>query len=80
MVVLCASLLVMPLVWSHYLATLIVPAAFLAQRLSAPLLLLPMVAWVPELAPLLVLVTLVLLFLVREESTVPRMTTAEASV
>ena len=45
MVVLCGSLLVVPLLWDHYLATLVVPAAFLAQRLWRPLVLLPLLSW-----------------------------------
>ncbi len=49
MITLCASLLMVPLLWDHYLATLVVPAAFLAQRLWAPLVLLPLLAWLPIL-------------------------------
>jgi hypothetical protein len=67
MVVLCGSLLVVPLLWDHYLATLVVPAAFLAQRLWPPLILLPLLSWLPIGAPILVIATMLLTFLVREE-------------
>lgn len=64
MVMLCASLLLVPLFWDHYLATLIVPVAFLAQRLWAPLILLPLLSWLPIASPLLVIGTMLLPFLV----------------
>lgn len=72
MVMLGASLLVGPLLWDHYLATLVVPAAFLAQRLWAPLILLPLLAWLPAAAPLLIITLMLLPFLVRDEGTSPR--------
>ncbi len=65
MVVLCASLLVVPLLWDHHLATLVVPAAFLAHRLWAPLILLPLLSWLPIAAPFLIVVVMLLPFLVR---------------
>ena len=64
MVMLSASLLVVPLLWDHYLATLVVPAAFLAQRLWRPLILLPLLSWLPVGAPILVVATMLLPFLV----------------
>ena len=64
MVMISASLLVVPLLWDHYLATLIVPAVFLAQRLWTPLIMLPLLSWLPIGAPFLVLGTMVLTFLV----------------
>ena len=64
MVMLSASLLVVPLLWDHYLATLVVPAAFLAQRLWRPLILLPLLSWLPLGAPVLVVATMLLPFLV----------------
>ncbi len=67
MVVLCASLLVVPLLWDHYLATLIVPAAFLAQRLWLPLILLPLLSWLPIASPILVVATMLMALLVRQE-------------
>ena len=66
MVMLSASLLISPLLWSHYLATLVVPSAFLAQRLWKPLILLPLLAWLPIMAPALVATTMLLPFLVRD--------------
>lgn len=47
MVVLGASLLLAPLLWDHYLAALVVPAAFLAQRGRPVGLLLPLLTWLP---------------------------------
>jgi hypothetical protein len=76
MVMLCASLLVVPLLWSHYLATLVVPAAFLAQRLWRPLILLPLLSWLPIAAPILIVVTMFLPFLVNRE---PATTESEPS-
>ena len=64
MVMLSASLLLVPLLWDHYLATLVLPAAFLAQRLWTPLILLPLLSWLPVAAPLLVVATMLLPFLV----------------
>jgi hypothetical protein len=42
-----ASLLLSPLLWDHYLAMLVLPAAFLAQRGRPWGLLLPLLAWLP---------------------------------
>ncbi len=79
MVMLCASLLLVPLLWDHYLATLIVPAAFLAQRLWGPLILLPLVSWLPIASPLLVIGTMLLPFLVpRSEPVAAGGSTVEA--
>jgi hypothetical protein len=64
MVMLSASLLVVPLLWDHYLATLVVPAAFLAARLWGPLICLPLLSWLPLGSPILVLATMSLPFLV----------------
>ncbi len=61
MVTVCASLLLVPLLWDHYLATLVLPAALLAQRWHVGLILLPLLAWLPLLAAPLVLATIVLL-------------------
>ena len=66
MVVICASLLIVPLLWDHYLASLVVPAAFLAYRVWPPLILLPLLAWLPIMAPALVATTMLLPFLVRD--------------
>lgn len=57
MVTISASLLLAPLLWDHYLVTLLLPAAFLAQRGRTWGLALPLLAWLP--APLLPLVALV---------------------
>ena len=67
MVVLFSSMLVVPLLWDHHLATLVVPAAFLAQRLWRPLILQPLLSWLPIGAPILILATMLLAFLVKEE-------------
>ena len=48
MVTIGATLLLAPLLWDHYLAGLLLPAAFLAQR-GRPLALgLPLLAWLPQ--------------------------------
>lgn len=78
MVVICGSLLVVPLLWDHYLASLVVPAAFLAHRLWPPLILLPLASWLPFLSPVLVIVTMLLTFLVREERSEPEPSAAVA--
>lgn len=67
MVTLVASLLLVPLLWDHYLATLLLPAAFLADRLRLIAILLPLLAWLPGLAlPGVVLAAMLLPFLVRD--------------
>ena len=43
-----AALLLSPLLWAHYLAVLLVPAAFLATRGHTWGLLLPLLGWLPE--------------------------------
>jgi hypothetical protein len=63
MITLAASLLMVPLLWDHYLATLVIPAAFLAQRLRPMAILLPLLSWLPFLSAFLVILTLLLLFL-----------------
>ena len=59
MVTVSASLLMVPLLWVNYLAMLVVPAAFLAQRLHPVLILLPLLTWFP--IPSAALVTFVML-------------------
>jgi hypothetical protein len=62
MLTLCASLLMVPLLWEMYLLTLIVPMALLADRLRPAVLLLMLVSWLPAvLTPLMLLGTVVLL-------------------
>ena len=56
-VTLGASMLLSPLLWDHYLATLVLPAAFLAARGRPVALLLPLLTWLP--APVLPLVVVV---------------------
>ena len=63
MVTLCASLLLVPLLWDHYLATLVLPAALLAQRWHPALILLPLLSWLSFLSAPLVLVTMILALL-----------------
>jgi len=48
MVTVGASLLLAPLLWDHYLAGLLLPAAFLAQRGRPWALALPLLAWLPQ--------------------------------
>jgi hypothetical protein len=47
MVTLGASLLLTPMLWDHYLVTLLLPAAFLAERIRPAFILLPLLAWLP---------------------------------
>lgn len=54
MVTISATMLLAPLLWDHYLASLLLPAAFLAQRGRTWGLALPLLGWLP--APLLPLV------------------------
>jgi hypothetical protein len=63
MVTLTASLLLVPLLWDHYLATLVLPAALLAQRWHPALILLPLLSWLPVLSAVTVLLAIVLTLL-----------------
>jgi hypothetical protein len=66
MVTVGATLLLAPLLWDHYLATLLLPAAFLAQRGRSWGLALPLLAWLPPyLLPLLAIVATLVPFVVR---------------
>ena len=69
MVTIGATLLLAPLLWDHYLAALILPAAFLAQRGRLWGLGLPLLTWLaylkPELVPVLAIVATFAPFLVR---------------
>jgi hypothetical protein len=66
MVTLGASLLLSPLLWDHYLAMLILPAAFLAQRGRPWALALPLLSWLPaEALPFVVVVATLLPFIAR---------------
>jgi hypothetical protein len=61
-----ASLLLSPLLWDHYLAMLVLPAAFLAQRGRPWALALPLLSWLPDaFLPLVVAVGVWLPFLAR---------------
>jgi hypothetical protein len=66
MVTLCASLLLVPLLWVDYLATLALPAAFLAQRVHPVLVLLPLMTWLPLSQAIVVAVVMVLPLLARD--------------
>jgi hypothetical protein len=44
-----ATLLMAPLLWDHYLTSLLIPAAFLAQRGKTWGLILPLLGWTPVL-------------------------------
>ena len=69
MVTATASLLLSPLLWDHYLAALILPAAFLAQRGRSWAILLPLAAWLPpETYPFSVIVATLLPFVARDAS------------
>ncbi len=62
-----ATMLLAPLLWDHYLASLIVPAAFLAERGRTWGLALPLLTWVPPpFLPLLVVAATVLPLLARD--------------
>lgn len=47
-VTLGATLILSPLLWDHYFTHLLVPAAFMASRGRWPLLLLPLLCWLPQ--------------------------------
>jgi alpha-1,2-mannosyltransferase len=65
MVTIGATLLLAPLLWDHYLATLLLPAAFLAQRGRTWGLALPLLAWLPQpLIPLVAILATLAPFLV----------------
>ncbi|MBX3028709.1 MAG: DUF2029 domain-containing protein [Chloroflexi bacterium] len=65
MVTIGATLLVSPLLWDHYLALSILPAAFLAQRGRRWGLLLPLLVWLPPITtPLVAIAAMLLPFLV----------------
>jgi hypothetical protein len=67
MVTATASLLLAPLLWDHYLSSLVLPAAFLAQRGRPWALALPLLAWLPAGAlPFVVLAAVVAPFLARD--------------
>ncbi len=67
MVTIGATLLLAPLLWDHYLAALLLPAAFLAQRGKTWGLALPLLAWLPPFAlPLLAVAGTLVPFLVRQ--------------
>jgi hypothetical protein len=62
-----ASLLLSPLLWDHYLAMLVLPAAFLAQRGRPVAIALPLLSWLPsELLPFVALLATVLPFWARD--------------
>lgn len=66
MVSLGASLLLSPLLWDHYLAMLILPAAFLVQRGRTWALALPLLSWLPaEALPFIVIAATLLPFVAR---------------
>jgi hypothetical protein len=69
MVAVTASLLLSPLLWDHYLATLVIPAAFLAQRWTPLALGIPLLSWAPEgLYAVTIVVVLALLLLAPREA------------
>jgi Glycosyltransferase family 87 len=70
MVTLGASLLLSPLLWDHYLATLVLPAALLAARGRPIGLLLPLLTWLPAPAlPLVVIAATIAPFWARDRVT-----------
>lgn len=78
MVTLGASLLIVPLLWDHYLASLILPAALLAQRWHPAFILLPLLSWLVFMAAALVLATVVLVLLAPGPVEPPRDATRNA--
>ncbi|MEA2026716.1 MAG: glycosyltransferase family 87 protein [Chloroflexota bacterium] len=66
MVTLMATLIVVPILWDHYLAMLVIPAAFLADRWRPVALLLPLLSWLPVFSVFAVLLVILLLFVVPE--------------
>jgi len=65
MVTIGATMLLAPLLWDHYLATLVLPAALLAERGRTWGLALPLLAWLPPpFMPLLAIAGTVLPFVV----------------
>jgi hypothetical protein len=73
MVTIGATMLLAPLLWDHYLATLVLPAALLAERGRMWGLALPLLAWLPPpFLPFLAIAGTVLPFVVaRRELRVP---------
>ncbi len=72
MVTTTATLLLSPILWDHYLAMLILPAAFLAARGRPGALALPLAGWLPALFeglavldPIIVITAMLLPFLAR---------------
>jgi hypothetical protein len=62
MITLTASLILSPLLWDHYLALLVLPAALLAQRWTPLAVAIPLLSWLPTgLHALAVLAVLALL-------------------
>ena len=67
MVTITASLLLSPLLWDHYFAILVLPAAFLADRVHPVFILLPLLAWLPvEFLPLVAIGATLIPFIVRD--------------
>ncbi|MEX1335274.1 MAG: glycosyltransferase 87 family protein, partial [Candidatus Limnocylindrales bacterium] len=63
MITLAASMLMVPLMWEYYLIMLALPLALLADRWRPLVLLVLVLSWTPSFfAPLLLLLTLLLLF------------------
>lgn len=78
-VTVAGSLLLSPLLWDHYLAMLVLPAAFLAQHGRPWAIFLPLLAWLPVLLgtwtvlyPLIAIVAMFLPFLARDRLAGPR--------
>ena len=62
-----ASLLLSPLLWDHYLAMLVLPAAMLADRGRPVAIALPLLSWLPaELLPFVAILVTVLPFWARD--------------
>jgi hypothetical protein len=74
------SLLLSPLLWDHYLAMLVLPAAFLAGRGRAWGILLPLATWLPAVTlPFVVVAGVLLPFLARAPETGQQTATMEPS-
>ena len=70
MVTLGASLLMAPLMWEHYLALTVLPAAFLAGRGRVWAVGLPFLTWLPhEFLPFVAIAATLLPFIARDMAT-----------
>ncbi len=80
MITLAASMLMVPLMWEYYLIMLALPLALLAQRWRPLVLLILVLSWLPSfVAPALLLLTLLLLFVLPTRPPAGALTTEEVA-